>query len=101
IHGGDSLRPVYRDIATINSVPSMGSFQTDRPKAALDTLRFGSVLDKKIPETWRLVVRNVLPRISLRLGGCFRRVQRRVVLFGMIAGKDTPINLFAVVVRMI
>src|SRR5579859_3829615 len=56
----------------------MESSQPDRPRAALDTLRFGSVLDKKIPETWRLGVRNVLLRISLRLEGGFRRVQRRV-----------------------
>src|SRR5258708_31139634 len=76
--GGDSFRPGYRDIATISSAPSMGSLQTDRPRAALDTPRFGSALDKKIPETWRLEVRNVLPRIPSQWEGDSRRVQRRV-----------------------
>ncbi len=78
IHGEGSLCPVYRDTATTNSAPSTGSSQTDRPTAELDKLRSGSARDKKIPETWRLEVRNVLPRISSRLEERSHRVLRRV-----------------------
>src|SRR3979490_1651631 len=53
----DDLRTRGIDYA---SAPSTVSSQTDKPTAALDKQRSGSVLDKKTPEKKHLEVQNVL-----------------------------------------